>query len=51
MADVLLTNLPARLPNGYFGSPFHLNPDGARHFTEELARELTRLPVWNESTP
>jgi len=46
-ADFLLTNLPARLPNGYFSSPFHLNLRGADHFTRLLAAELEKLPVWN----
>lgn len=46
-ADFLLTNLPARLPNGYFGSPFHLNPRGADHFTRLLAAELAELDPWS----
>jgi hypothetical protein len=47
LADFLLTNLPVRLPNGYFSSPFHLNPRGANHFTRLLAAELGKLPVWD----
>ncbi len=46
-ADQLLTNLPVRLPNGFFASPFHLNPRGAEHFTRALADELSKLPVWD----
>ncbi len=45
-ADHLLTNLPVRLPNGFFASPLHLNPRGAEHFTRLLAAELAKLPIW-----
>lgn len=44
-ADYLLTNLPVRLPNGYFASVYHLNPTGAGHFTRLLAEELSKLPI------
>lgn len=49
-ADFLLTNLPVRLPNGFFSSPFHLNPRGADHFTRLLAAELGKLPVWDTNS-
>jgi hypothetical protein len=44
-ADYLLTNLPARLPQGLFADPHHLNPNGQQRFTTRLARELSQLPV------
>lgn len=44
--DLLLTNLPATLPNGLFASTTHLNGEGRRVFTEALARELSKgLPT------
>lgn len=49
-ADYLLTNLPVRLPNGYFASVYHLNPTGAGHFTTLLAEELSKLPTWSSET-
>ncbi|HAV61199.1 MAG TPA: hypothetical protein DCY13_02400 [Verrucomicrobiales bacterium] len=42
-ADILLTNLPARLPNGYCASTVHLNQRGQEAFTRLLAEELERL--------
>ncbi|MBI1177547.1 hypothetical protein GC207_08925 [bacterium] len=49
-ADYLLTNLPVRLPNGYFASVYHLNPSGAEHFTRVLAGELSRLPILSSNS-
>lgn len=44
-ADVLLTNLPATLPYGYFGPLEHLNLMGQKYFTAKLAKEVaTHLP-------
>lgn len=40
-ADVVLTNLPTVLPDGWFASVTHLNEAGARQFTERLATALT----------
>jgi len=40
-ADLLLTNLPARFPNGYCSSTVHLNERGQIAFTRALAHELT----------
>lgn len=50
-ADTLLTNLPATLPNCYFGPGTHLNEIGQRRFTAILARELTRQLAANPSGP
>lgn len=41
-ADVLLTNLPATLPNGFCASEVHLNQRGAEHYTRLLATELAK---------
>lgn len=49
-ADYLLTELPVRLPNGFAANSFHLNPRGAAHFTRLLAKELAKLPVWNDAS-
>lgn len=39
-SDILLTNLPARLPDGLFATGGHLNARGQQRFTRLLAREL-----------
>lgn len=41
-ADVILTNLPAVLPDSYFASSSHLNVQGKRLFTQKLGEELAR---------
>ncbi len=41
-ADLVLTNLPARLPDGLFASGAHLNGAGQKFFTSRLAEELQR---------
>lgn len=48
-ADLLLTNLPARFPNGFCASAVHLNRRGQEAFTRLLAIELANhLPVRHE---
>lgn len=42
-ADLLLTNLPARLPDGYCSSAIHLNQRGQQFYTRLLAAEVQRL--------
>jgi len=49
-ADQLLKHLPAVLPDGLFASGAHLNPEGQRRFTSQLALELRRLPPGPERT-
>jgi hypothetical protein len=39
-ADILFTNLPPTLPNGFCANEVHLNQRGAEHFTRLLAAEL-----------
>lgn len=39
-ADCLLTNLPARLPDGMFATGAHLNARGQRWYSQRLVREL-----------
>ena len=39
-ADQTLTTLPCALPDEMFASITHLNPEGSRHYTSLLAREL-----------
>lgn len=41
-ADLVLTNLPSRLPDGLFASGAHLNGAGQKFFTSRLAEELQR---------
>ena len=42
-ADVLLTNLPAALPDGFFSRTSHLNQQGQRVFTSLLEKELASV--------
>lgn len=40
-ADLVLTNLPATLPNASFGASAHLNAIGQQAFTEAVAHEMS----------
>ena len=42
-ADVVLTNLPAVMPQAFFASDTHLNAAGVRQFTDALAAQLKAL--------
>ncbi|GEM_PF-1387592 len=46
--DVLLTNLPATMPDGLFATLNHLNPRGAERFTRLLADELSKQGSFTE---
>ena len=42
-ADVLLTNLPSTWPDFYFADNRHLNVEGQKRFTADLAKDLAPL--------
>lgn len=48
-ANMVLTNLPATLPDHLFASTTHLNEKGRLVFTEQLARNLGSLPGMNNT--